>query len=223
MRVRLHQEILYLIGLLILEPEQTLQHIDQWCSVAAFAQYSKVLVMAPSAIITQLNGILLLLCQPLLTLGQPSRPIKFHTHAPRQQVYIIKRCRNLAIEESSRYIEAGHSIYSGDVHSSCILCFTFFCRAKQPLQHMLCYLALNFAKIGGRIHFIAIGHLHPRKLCISPQSRAKRRNNEVSPSYTCLNQCIESLTDNTGKLRSHLAHIVACFFILSTTRYEEDT
>src|SRR6266567_2929660 len=168
MRVRLHQEILYLIGLLILEPEQTLQHIDQWCSVAAFAQYSKVLVIASSAIITQLNGILLLLCQPLLTLGQSSRPIKFHAHAPRQQVHIIKRRGNLAVEESSRYIEAGHGVYSGDVHSSCFPYFTLFCRAEQSLQHMLCYLTLNFAKIGGRIHFIAIGHFYSRKLCISP-------------------------------------------------------
>src|SRR6266568_4845553 len=221
MRVRLHQEILYLIGLLILEPEQTLQHIDQWCSVAAFAQYSKVLVIAPSAIITQLNGILLLLCQPLLTLGQPSRPIKFYAHAPRQQVYIIKGCRNLAIEESSRYIEAGHSIYSGDVHSSCFPCFTLFCRAEQPLQHMLCYLALNFTKIGGRIHFIAIGHLHPCKLCISTQSCTKRCNNEVSPRYSCFNQCIESLTDDAGKLWSHLTHIVARLLALPPTRYEE--
>src|SRR6266568_2714269 len=200
MRVRLHQEILYLIGLLILEPEQTLQHIDQWCSVAAFTQYSKVLVIAPGTIITQLNGILLLLCQSLLTLGQPSRPIKFYAHAPPQQVYIIKGRRNLAVEESSRYIEAGHSIYSGDVHSSCFPCFTLFCRAEQPLQDMLCYLTLNFPKIGSRIHFIAIGHLHPCKLRIGSQPRAKRCNNEVSSRYSCPKQSIESLTDNTRKL-----------------------
>src|SRR5437879_3675057 len=66
------------------------------------------------------------------------------------------------------HIEAGHSIYSGDVHSRCFPYFTLFCRAEQSLQHMLCYLSLNFTKIGGRIHFIAIGHLHPCKLRISP-------------------------------------------------------
>src|SRR6266566_306592 len=53
MRMRLHQEILYLVGLLILQPEQTLQHINQRCRVAALAQCPKVLVIASSAIITQ--------------------------------------------------------------------------------------------------------------------------------------------------------------------------
>src|SRR5579863_3935758 len=119
MWVRLHQEILYLIGLLILQPEQTLQHVNQRCRVATLAQCSKALFIASSAIIAQLNGIFLFLCQPLLTLGQPSRPIEFYTHTPRQQVHIIKRRGNLAVEESSCYIEAGHGVYSDDMHSSC--------------------------------------------------------------------------------------------------------
>src|SRR6266487_3397656 len=114
MRMRLQQEILYLIGLLILEPEQALQHIDQQCRVAALAQHSKVLVIASSAIITQLNSVLLLLCQALLALGQSSWPVKFHAHTTRQQVYIIKGRSNLAVEESSCYIEAGHNVYSGN-------------------------------------------------------------------------------------------------------------
>src|SRR5438874_1673535 len=69
MRMRLHQEILYLVGLLILQPEQTLQHINQRCRVAALTQRSKVFVIASTAIVAQLDGILLLLCQTLLALG----------------------------------------------------------------------------------------------------------------------------------------------------------
>src|SRR6266496_4417699 len=130
MRMRLHQEILHLIGLLILQPEQTLQRVDQRRRVAALAQCSKVLIIASSAIVAQLDGILLLLCQAFLALGQSSRPIKFHTHTTRQQVDIIKGRCNLAVEESSRYIEAGHSVYSGDVHSSFFPCSTLLCRAE---------------------------------------------------------------------------------------------
>src|SRR6266496_842894 len=114
MRMRLHQEILHLVGLLILEPEQTLQHIDQRGRIAALTQCPKVLVVASSPIITQLNSILLLFCQAFLALGQSSRSIKFHTHTPRQQVYIIEGRGNLTVEESPRYIEAGHNVYSGN-------------------------------------------------------------------------------------------------------------
>src|SRR6266496_6400244 len=106
MRMRLQQEILHLVGLLILQPEQTLQHIDQRRRVAALAQRSKVLVIASCAIITQLDGILLLLCQGFLALGQSSWPIKFHAYTTRQQVYIIEGRGTLAVEESPRYIEA---------------------------------------------------------------------------------------------------------------------
>src|SRR6266496_4975317 len=88
---------------------------------------------------------------------------------------------------------------------------------------MLCYLALNFTKIGSCIHFIAIRHFHPRKLCIGPQSRAKGCNNEVGPRHSCSYQCVESLTDNTGKLWSHLAHIVTRLLILTPASYEENT
>ena len=72
-------------------------------------------------------------------------------------------------------------------------------------------------------HLIATGHLHPCKLRISAQPCAKGCNNEVSPRYSCFNQCIESLTDDAGKLWSHLTHIVARLLILPPTRYEEDT
>src|SRR6266567_1691952 len=61
MWMRFHQEVLHFTGLLFLEPEQALQNIDERCCVTAYTELAKVLIIASTAVVAQLDGILFLL------------------------------------------------------------------------------------------------------------------------------------------------------------------
>src|SRR6266436_8167246 len=87
---------------------------------------------------------------------------------------------------------------------------------------MVCYFTLYLAQVGHCIQFIAVGHFHSCEPRISPQSCTNRRDDEICTCYTSSDQRIKSLIDNAGKLRSHLAHVIARLLVLAATSYQED-